>query len=228
MGVGDTAQVHVVGHDAPAAAGSPGTCAVRTVKSAPAARRLQLGHEQLEGGSFSSSTSSPRRISFRRGQADQVRCQLDGPRQLLGDDLGNELPRTARFAYRNPGRCAARRRRPGRPSRRNPPPGAGSLSPSVKLSPIATNVSIPGGALRSGIRTIMPSRTGCNGWEGGRPSIRSRLWGCESVGRTARLAAAALTGGILAAAAGCSGGSGGTSVGSAPPSMTLAPDPGGG
>ena len=44
--------------------------------------------------------------------------------------------------------------------------------------------------------------------------------------RTARLAAVALTGGVLAAAAGCSGG--GTSTGSAPPSRTLAPDPGGG
>src|SRR4249919_4040375 len=44
--------------------------------------------------------------------------------------------------------------------------------------------------------------------------------------RTARLAAAALTGGVLAAAAGCDGG--GTSTGSAPPSRTLAPDPGGG
>src|SRR5512140_1211426 len=48
------------------------------------------------------------------------------------------------------------------------------------------------------------------------------------LGRTARLAAAALTGGVLAAA-GCSGCSGGgTSTGSAPPSRTLAPDPGGG
>jgi hypothetical protein len=45
-------------------------------------------------------------------------------------------------------------------------------------------------------------------------------------GRTARLAAAALTGGVLAAVAGCAGG--GTSTGSAPPSRTLAPDPGGG
>jgi len=46
----------------------------------------------------------------------------------------------------------------------------------------------------------------------------------------ARLAAAALTGGVLAAAAGCSGGSGGggTSVGSVPPSRTLAPNPGDG
>ena len=44
--------------------------------------------------------------------------------------------------------------------------------------------------------------------------------------RTARLAAVALTGGVLAAAAGCS--SGGTSTGSTPPSRTLAPDPGGG
>src|SRR5215472_6504661 len=47
--------------------------------------------------------------------------------------------------------------------------------------------------------------------------------------RKARLAAAALTGGVLAAVAGCSGGSGGggTSAGSAPPARTLAPDPGG-
>src|SRR4249919_2611867 len=44
--------------------------------------------------------------------------------------------------------------------------------------------------------------------------------------RTARLAAAALTAGVLAAAAACSGG--GTATGSAPPSRTLAPDPGGG
>jgi polyvinyl alcohol dehydrogenase (cytochrome) len=43
--------------------------------------------------------------------------------------------------------------------------------------------------------------------------------------RTARLAAA-LTGGLLAVTAGCSGG-GGTSAGSAPPVRTLAPDPGG-
>ena len=51
------------------------------------------------------------------------------------------------------------------------------------------------------------------------------------LGRTARLAAAALTGGVLAAAAGCSGSGGagnGTSSGSAPPSRTLAPDPGNG
>jgi len=49
--------------------------------------------------------------------------------------------------------------------------------------------------------------------------------------RTARLAAAALTGGVLAAAAGCSGSGGagnGASSGSAPPSRTLAPDPGAG
>jgi len=46
-------------------------------------------------------------------------------------------------------------------------------------------------------------------------------------GRTARLAAAVLTSGLLAVAAGCSGG-GGTSTGSAPPARTLAPDPGGG
>src|SRR5436190_19124945 len=45
------------------------------------------------------------------------------------------------------------------------------------------------------------------------------------LGRTARLAAAVLTGGVLAAAAGRRGG--GTSTGSAPPSRTLAPDPGG-
>src|SRR5580704_17446763 len=46
-------------------------------------------------------------------------------------------------------------------------------------------------------------------------------------GRTARLAAVVFTGGVLAAVAGCSGG-GGTSTGSAPPSRTLSPDPGGG
>ncbi len=51
--------------------------------------------------------------------------------------------------------------------------------------------------------------------------------------RTARLAAAALTGGLLATAAGCGGspgnGAGGTSSGSAPPSkaLTSAPDPAG-
>src|ERR1700720_4667828 len=48
---------------------------------------------------------------------------------------------------------------------------------------------------------------------------------------TARLAAAALTGGVLAVAGGCSGpggAGGGTSSGSAPASRTLAPDPGGG
>ena len=50
--------------------------------------------------------------------------------------------------------------------------------------------------------------------------------------RAARLAAAALTGGLLAAAAGCAGspgagsGAGGTSTGSAPPSMALASAPG--
>ena len=48
--------------------------------------------------------------------------------------------------------------------------------------------------------------------------------------RTARLAAAALTGGVLAAVAGCSGGSGGggTPAGSAPPARTLTPAAGGG
>ena len=44
-------------------------------------------------------------------------------------------------------------------------------------------------------------------------------------GRKARFAAAVLTGGVLAAAAGCSD-PGGTSAGSAPPARTLAPDPG--
>jgi outer membrane protein assembly factor BamB len=48
------------------------------------------------------------------------------------------------------------------------------------------------------------------------------------LGRTARLVATALTGGVLAAAAGCSDSGGGTSVGSAPSSRTLAPDSGGG
>jgi outer membrane protein assembly factor BamB len=43
------------------------------------------------------------------------------------------------------------------------------------------------------------------------------------LGRTARLAAAALTGGVLAAAAACSGPGAGTSSGSAPPSRTLTP-----
>jgi outer membrane protein assembly factor BamB len=52
--------------------------------------------------------------------------------------------------------------------------------------------------------------------------MRTRL------GRTARLAAAALTGGVLAVTAGCSGsGGGGTPAGPAPPVRTLAPDPGG-
>ena len=55
--------------------------------------------------------------------------------------------------------------------------------------------------------------------------MRTRL-GCA-----ARLAAAALTGGVLAVAAGCSGSGGagsGTSSGSAPPSRTLTAAPGGG
>jgi len=43
------------------------------------------------------------------------------------------------------------------------------------------------------------------------------------LGRTARLVAAALTGGVLAAAAACSGPGGGTSSGPAPPSRTLTP-----
>ena len=43
------------------------------------------------------------------------------------------------------------------------------------------------------------------------------------LGRTARLAAAALTGGVLAAAAACSGPGASTSSGSAPPSRTLTP-----
>src|SRR5690242_18424898 len=43
------------------------------------------------------------------------------------------------------------------------------------------------------------------------------------LGRTARLVAAALTGGVLAAAAACSGAGDGTSSGSAPPSRTLTP-----
>ena len=43
------------------------------------------------------------------------------------------------------------------------------------------------------------------------------------LGRTARLAAAALTGGVLAAATACSGPGAGTSSGSAPPSRTLTP-----
>ena len=43
------------------------------------------------------------------------------------------------------------------------------------------------------------------------------------LGRTARLVAAALTGGVLAAAAACSGPGGGTSSGPAPPSKTLTP-----
>ncbi|HEY0998062.1 MAG TPA: PQQ-binding-like beta-propeller repeat protein, partial [Streptosporangiaceae bacterium] len=48
-------------------------------------------------------------------------------------------------------------------------------------------------------------------------------------GRKTRLAAAMLTGGVLAAAAGCSDpGGAGTSSGSAPPARTLAPGPGGG
>src|SRR6266702_25074 len=70
---------------------------------------------------------------------------------------------------------------------------------------------------------MMPSRTVGNRRAEQTGRMRMRL------GRTARLAAAALTGGVLAAAAGCSGGAGnGTSSGSAPPSRTLAPDPGGG
>ena len=54
------------------------------------------------------------------------------------------------------------------------------------------------------------------------------------LGRTARLAAAALTGGVLAAAAGCAGSPGndisgsGTSTGSAPPARTLTSAPGSG
>jgi outer membrane protein assembly factor BamB len=48
-------------------------------------------------------------------------------------------------------------------------------------------------------------------------------------GRKTRLAAAMLTGGVLAAAVGCSDpGGAGTSSGSAPPARTLSPDPGGG
>src|SRR5919204_3158365 len=119
----------------------------------------------------------------------------------------------ARLAYRKPGRCTARAPATRSAQPRNPPPGSGSLSPSVKLSPRATNASITGTrSSLSGIRTMMHTSP-----------MRTRF------ARTARLSAAALTGGVLAVTAGCSGsGGGGTSAGSAPPVRTLAPDPGGG
>ena len=76
---------------------------------------------------------------------------------------------------------------------------------------------------------MMPSRTGVRVREnGGQVADPEQTGGMRTrLARTARLAAVALTGGFLAAAAGCSR-AGGRRRASAPPSRTLAPDPGGG
>src|SRR6202522_2818390 len=55
------------------------------------------------------------------------------------------LPRTARLAYQSPGCSAAISPAAGSAQPRYPPPGAASLRPSVKLSPIATKDASPGG-----------------------------------------------------------------------------------
>jgi hypothetical protein len=93
-GIGDAAQVHVVGGDP--AAQQPDDREHARVEAGedehPAARRLQLGHGRLEHGGQRVHVGAAQDVVPARGQADQVRRQLDGPRHLVGDDLAEELP----------------------------------------------------------------------------------------------------------------------------------------
>jgi len=93
-GVGDAAQVHVVGGDpAPQQPDHREHARVEAGEDEhPAARRLQLGHGRLERGGQRVRIGAAQDVVPARGQADQVRRQLDGPRHLLGHDLAEELP----------------------------------------------------------------------------------------------------------------------------------------
>ena len=117
--VGDAAQVHVVRGDP--AAQQPDHREHARIEAGEdehaAARRLQLGHGRLELRRQHVHVGAAQDVVPARGQADQVRCQLDGARQLLGDDLAQQLAR-GWPGWRTGTRAAARtgRRLPGRPS----------------------------------------------------------------------------------------------------------------
>src|SRR6185437_10801000 len=176
------------------------------------------------------STSSPRRMSL----PPAARLTRSG---AISTALGtcsaatwpSSFPRMARLAYRNAGRSTARAAATISAQPRSPPPGPWSSSPSVKLSPIATNVSITGPGLLSGIPSMMP-RSGerpLAGLRGSRTeqTVRMRMRLGAPI-----LARAVLAAGLLAAAAACSGSAGtggGTSSGAAPSARTLSPPPSG-
>src|SRR5580692_6005661 len=67
------------------------------------------------------------------------------------------LPRTARLAYWSPGCSTAIRPASRSAQPRYPPPGAASLRPSVKLSPIATKDASPGGCENRLSSIVQPS-----------------------------------------------------------------------
>ena len=119
-GVGDAAQVHVVGGDpAPQQPDHREHARIEAGEDEhPAARRLQLGHGRLERGGQRVHVGAAQDVVPARGQADQVRRQLDGPRHLLGHDLAEKLPADGQVGVAE-ARVRARtgRRPPDRPSR---------------------------------------------------------------------------------------------------------------
>ena len=103
--VGDAAQVHVVRRDP--AAQQPDHREHARIEAGeddhPAACRLQLGHGRLELRGECVHVGPAEDVVPARGQADQVRCQFDGPRHLLGHDLAEQLPSDGQVGVPEPG-----------------------------------------------------------------------------------------------------------------------------
>src|SRR5580693_6538194 len=122
------------------------------------------------------STSVPRRMSLppaatltRSGAMSTARGSCSAMTSA------SSLPRTARFAYRNPGTRSARTAATRSAQPRNPPSGSGSLSPSVKLSPMATKEPMSRVRSRSRIHPMMPLRISRLDPVGGRGGAAGRL-----------------------------------------------------
>src|SRR5580692_11207407 len=122
------------------------------------------------------STSVPRRMSLppaatltRSGAMSTARGSCSAMTSA------SSLPRTARFAYRNPATRSARTAATRSAQPRNPPSGSGSLSPSVKLSPMATKEPMSRVRSRSRIHPMMPLRISRLDPVGGRGGAAGRL-----------------------------------------------------
>ena len=103
--VGDPPQVHVVGGDP--AAQQPDHREHARIEAGedehPAADGLQRGHRGIELRGQLVHVGPAQDVVTARGQAHQVRGQLDGARHLLGDHLGQQLAADGQVGVPEPG-----------------------------------------------------------------------------------------------------------------------------